>query len=431
MRKPRHRTRRPGRTRPRPPRAPTAHDTQQIAPADTGTIKTAAPDSDEDAVLRELDWDAPPSPNGAAAEVESMDAPAPPRGSKLKWLMAAMVVVAACVIGAVAWIVIRNDANSEAERFRKGLDAYTHKQNDKVATIFSGLVADFPDSENKDTYVFLRDWSHLRSRIYAIGAVAAESIEALASWVKSEAKNPVFAKYKDDVGETYLQVLDERVELAQRDLKPEDPDAIKAELDEAAPYIPGASVIALRNRLAELYLAITRKLLREEVLKALKQLLENPKGDMLERANEEIGQARRELPGIDKDAEVQALMRQILDARRALVAWQDAVVPLEPAADNGEPALWVCTHLEGLEMPPAHRAASSSRRTRRALRARPGHRPGSLGRPRRSRYHHPSRASRLPRRAGAALVLSSDTNTLSAKCEPAADLAASASALPG
>ena len=274
-----------------------ANETQQIAPIDTGTMKTAAPNGkvDEDAVLRELaggDGDTPPVRSDSADEppndeTETSAEDTPPRRSRLKWIMAATVLVTLCVLGGVGFVVFWTDAHSEAERFRKGLDAYTHRQNEKATRIFSDLVADFPESENKDTYEFLRDWSHQRSQIFGPEAAGpAANIAMLAPWVKNESKNPVFAKYKDDVGETYLQVLDDRFELALRELKPEDPDAIEAELEEAAPYIPAARVIALRNKLGDLRLAIARKLLREEVIKELTKLRDNPTSDMLERAAE-------------------------------------------------------------------------------------------------------------------------------------------------
>src|SRR4029079_15494756 len=112
---------------------------------------------------------------------------------------------------------------------------------------FSGLIADFPDSENKETYEFQFEFSDLRSRVFKQGTVPAANIAAFAPWVKNQAKNPLFAKYKDDVAETYVQLLDDRFELAERALNPQDPDNIDGELEEARPYIPPLRAKALGN----------------------------------------------------------------------------------------------------------------------------------------------------------------------------------------
>lgn len=339
-------------------RGATANDTQQMDPGDTGTMKPVTPenDTDEDALFREL-----ASENGEAhhdnpaAEEGEVAMETPPRRNKAKWLIAGMVAAVACVVIGVAWVVFRTDAQSEAERFRKGMGYYAAGQNEKAASIFSGLAADFPDSDSKETYEFLYEFSDLRARIFNFkqGNNPAENIKALADWLKNQSKNPTFAKYKDDVGKTYAELLDRRFEAAERDLNQADSDVIDQELEDAAPYVPDERVKALRDKLGDIRVAIARKLLREELIKELKALLDKPRNDMDERAEGRIAEARPELPGIDKDAEIQKLLKEILEARRRLVVWREADVPLERAAEDGEPALWVCTHLDGREAPAA------------------------------------------------------------------------------
>jgi hypothetical protein len=337
--------------------ATTARDTQHISPADTDTVNTSDPnlDSAEEAVLRELgpgEWDAPPTRESAS---DDADAPTSSRGGKLKWLMAGMALVAACVAIGVGVFVLWHDANSETERFRKGLEAYTHHQDEKAAVIFSGLVADFPDSENKETHDFLRDWSHLRSRLFTLGGEPANGIGLLNDFVRSESKNPVFAKYKDDVSAAYVTLFDDLLAQALRDLKPDFPDEIERLLDGAASHIPADRLAALKKQLGGIRVAVVHKLLREEVLTALQRLLDNPVNDMIELARKEIAEAKRELPNLDKDPEVQKRMAQILEARRALVQWKEAVVPLEAATENGEPALWVTSDIAKVSGPAAAR----------------------------------------------------------------------------
>lgn len=314
-------------------------ETQTIAPGDTSTTRPVVGDGPpaEHLAPREAAWDAPPDRHSDADD----DTGHPPaRHGSLKWLVVIVLLLAA-VVGGFGWFIVKMDSNSETERFKKGLAEYQGGRNDAASTIFNELIRDFPESDELSTYKFLHAWSTLRYRLYRLGADPAEGLRDLTRFVKNEAKDPNLEKYREDVGAAYDQLLNELMKNEQEALKGENLEVLDEELENATAWVPGNRIKELKAQLGNVRQAIAHKLLREEILKVLDGLAGQPVPDMLERAAEEIARAKPELPGLERDGEVQKRMTALLEARRKLVTWHASAAPLEAAGEDGEPGLWV------------------------------------------------------------------------------------------
>lgn len=396
-----------------PPAAPRTR-AEEPKPSDAGPVE-----------LPPGAWEAPPVRRGVTSDATAIAPSAPidevapdmvpvtrKRGPVF---IAGMLLTLVMVVGAVIAVIVFWD--DEVKRYARAKEAYDRAAYTLAAERFMALERDFPDSERRQLYEFLGDLSQKREQVYTLGADPAAGLQGLDGFLDARKDSPFLKEYGVDIGETFAKLADDFIDKAKQEHDAEALKQAERALSQAERF-KATGLEARRKSLAEVRVSVARELRRRRLLDDLARLIDDPGTDPRGSAERLITEATRDLPGIRAATEVKDLLQKIDEVIRGRVVWQRGPdKPFLPVHEADDRSLVVTPSLVTNGRKLADRGRVVFALARGVLYALDQ---GS------GRYRWATRVgidtSELPVRLSAtetspeiALVLSSDTNTLTAR----------------
>lgn len=380
-----------------PPEVPPEETPQVLPPVDPVRPEDALPEVWHDAP--------PPAPNTEAVAV-------PSKRRRARWVMAALLVLLLAVGGGVTALVWNTLAETEEQRYQLAREEFNKLNYSRAAVLFQELGKDYPDSPRRGEYQFLEEFSRTLQPAFDIGANPNETLTVILQFLKNHEEDPLLRPYRQPAKEALDKVAGYLVTEAEQTLGPP-PDLDKAKrtvgtirqaLAEAKKYGTEED-----RRVAEPLRAVEERIAKEEIRRAalaeLRQL--PPSEDGIHQAEILI-----QTHGLEKDADVQSVLEGLRQQVLARVQFEPpGVAPIQLRKPD-EPRFAVVSvvgkELETTETTSQDVVFTAARGILYALRGKDG------------KFLWAARigidASAPPVRArDLALLISSDTNTLSAR----------------
>jgi outer membrane protein assembly factor BamB len=241
--------------------------------------------------------------------------PAPARRKKNTWIMAALLLLVAGVVGGGGAIVWIKTATTEEEAAQKAKEAYDDANYPSAARLYGQLRKRFAQSERLKEYEFWEDFSQARSQVKALDVEADAALDQLRAFLRKHDNDPLLKQFSADVWDTYGYLIDkkllpEKIEVGRDNLARMEQlvsriDEVLAEAEAYAPANDRGEKFHSSERLkrvAELRLAVKHARQVEDFLARAGRLPLNP---------ESLRQVQREAEqqGLDQDPAIVAWIR--------------------------------------------------------------------------------------------------------------------------
>lgn len=169
-----------------------------------------------------------------AVAVEKKSLP-PVKRNTAKRAMVVMVLFVLAVAGAGIWYGVSHEAQTEAELLEKAKEAYQGGDYVKAAAAYDLLNKNFADSDRGDEFRFLKDLCGVRRDVALFGIDADTALARLRAFAAAHKSDPLLMQYKPDVWDAYRKLIDDKLlakDSAEK-INAENYDAIFQALDKA------------------------------------------------------------------------------------------------------------------------------------------------------------------------------------------------------
>jgi outer membrane protein assembly factor BamB len=295
-------------------------------------------------------WEPPPVRRGGAAAdehdiqppQETPPAETPPAETHqprvgkrhARWLIAVLIVVPLVVIGGgglLTWLTVHK---SEDARFAEAKAEYEQRHYREAAGKFHELADKFPNSERAPEYRFLEEWSMVCSAADDPSDNLAGAVAKLDQFIKDHKKDPLMAPYGHDAGQLLLRLTKAFAEHTAAASEPslaatQGIEQLRSTVQGLGPdALTRADGAQVESDLGKVRTAVLRRHERQEVLDKLHQLRDEKPFDAIKRSCSLVDWKKRDLPGLDEDAEVRAALDRLYEKHQASVVYQ-------PRAEDG------------------------------------------------------------------------------------------------
>jgi outer membrane protein assembly factor BamB len=253
---------------------------------------------------------------------------------RARWLLAVLIVGLLVVLGGVGvltWLAVHK---SEAERFAEAKSELEQGHYGKAAALLHDLMEKFPQSEHAPEYRFLHDWAVVCGPAADPGDNLTDAVAKFDQFIKDHKKDPFMEARGHDAGQLLLRLSKA---FAERNAAPagEEPlttakgiEQLRRTVEELGPdALAKADATRIESDLGKVRVAVDRWSQRRDVLDNLHALPNEKPFDSIQRVRSLLERKKRDLPGLDEDAEVRAALNHLYDAHLASVVYQ-------PRAEN-------------------------------------------------------------------------------------------------
>ena len=337
---------------PKPIEPPPALDFPDDFPGD----EEAAPASSMPAIATEV-WqpealDGPPLREEPAPSPVTFEKPtsAPVKRRRALWVIAAMFLALAAVVGVGYWQIRGGIASNEEERFKKAEEKYEGHQFADASAAFQKLHQDFPDSPHSKKYRFLAELSDMRQAIDSREELD-KALGRLQWFASSYGDDPLLKERENDLWQTLEFLANELTAMAKNQNSPERLQDARRAWAEAKKYPPPSGIGQAERKLEEEWRSLEQVLAAhvelQQVVAALKRHLERPNAASVQEAWALVEKTKRQ------DEPIPALLAELVKAHREQVKF----VPADPAS---KPASFADDALPSLSVAPSVKAEQAA-----------------------------------------------------------------------
>jgi outer membrane protein assembly factor BamB len=250
--------------------------------------------------------------------------------------MSAMILCVVAAFGGVGWLVWHKLAKTEEERLHAAVEDFSSQRYVVSGQAFQELAKDFPESPRVKEYEFLAELSHALQPGRDVGGDPKEALEGLELFLKAQDRDSLVRDHQKPIRETLEKIAGDLAEKAKQLLPNVDQaretlqDARRA-LAEARKFGEAGNE-SMPALLADVDRAITRSQEREETLAQLRRF--GPTARDIQRAEDLVG--RQELAADPQVREIlDRLKEAFLDEVRYTPSQEKLLPPSKKTAERG------------------------------------------------------------------------------------------------
>ncbi len=331
--------------------------------AETQQMPALTPEkSDQPRELPPGVWQPPPVRRGPADETqdtqpqqatEASETHQPPVSMRrVKLLITGLLVLVVCAFGiggTWAWMTwVHNEERLSGE----ARELHSQGSFSNAAEKYGELLKKFPNSEHRDEWRFMADWSTVSSMANDPDADVPAAVAQFEEFVKDHKKDPLMIEHAHDAGQRLIKLTKT---FASRNANPADEKPLKdaerieqlrrlvAGLDGALSKADSEQIDAELGQVRKA-VEIARK--RREVLAQIRRQKGETWMDAIKRSESVVASMERELPGIGQEA--QGAIAKLYDAHLESVVYKPnkgAVAPPPEQAEDDAETLWFASLL--------------------------------------------------------------------------------------
>jgi outer membrane protein assembly factor BamB len=297
----------------------------------------------------------PPAPADwvpAVPEHDGHDAYAASARRRSLWVISGLVGLAIALIGGGALIAWNMLVQTEGSLSAQAQAAYEEGNFTLAASKFENLFQDFPQSEHRQRYQFLQQFSAIRKQIYSpIELQPEEASEKLDFFLREHNDTALLKERRGEVRETLARLAEGFTALADqkqdRQLLARARDALKRaeEFGQLADNVRKS----IQGKIAQAEAGIVRQEAVERLVKEGGALADRPTSEAVHQFRE-LAQTLQ----VDREAKVREVLVRLEEAVRRRVRWIDERTdPVTSDVDDQEPTLLVAPRLDGDKTLPA------------------------------------------------------------------------------
>jgi hypothetical protein len=355
-----------------------------------------------------------PTPPGAVEHDVALATAMRRRNRRLIGVIAAMV---ALVIGIGVVLYFQSMKQTQEDLRANAKKAYDAGNYSEAANLYHQLRENFPESEQAPRDEFFHRLSECRDQVSRASANPVEGLAKLRQFLKEHGDNVVLQEYKADIAQMYGKIIEDLAKLAQQKLDPNLLKVAEEALAESRPYASEVLIAELRVKINGAMEVLAAAEIQKRVKDMLAQLLKKKPLKAVDVADARTIVRRQNLAD---DGDVKELLAQLDELLRRQVTYtpvKNGELP-DPKPEDTERGLLVAPSVgehSGLPGgPPVRVVFALARGVLWALDRSDGHVRWAT----RVGLDITMLPLRLPAKLSAperVLVLSSDTNTLTAR----------------
>jgi hypothetical protein len=245
-------------------------------------------------------------------------------------------------IGVVVFAYLKGREHTLDEVKADAKKAYDEGNYSEAGKLYRQLQESFPDNDDVPTWAFMEQLAKLRDHVSRASANPVESADEVMQFIKEHEKDPLLEEFKTDIWHVVGKLIEDLAKLSEQKLDPSLLDQAEKLLPELAKFMPPAGDNApFLKRIGGTRVVLAKEEKRKRIIDYLKQLLA-----LKTLKAEDVVDARHvvEKEGLHNDREAKELLDQIDEAFRKQVVYLEVKEGGElprPKPGDTEPALLV------------------------------------------------------------------------------------------
>lgn len=311
-------------------------------------------------------WDAPPVRRGDEPTAPAHDpghtfgsdgsfepepASAVAARRRAKWIMGGVISTAAVVIigiGLYVLGVLRVNIERIAAEAQKEMEAHHYAAAKAKYTELIGLTESNPEKQEEfERFHFLEEFCGVMAGVYVISDPNKE-VQNVQDFLKRNQDHKLIKENAAHLGDAYFKLAEDLTEKAKQNLSFDHTAKAEEILQEGERHHGGkaaAKANEIRARIGDVKVAIEREQQRIDLYKKGEELVRRPSVEAPEIFSKEVDRVKRDQPEIEKDPKVIALRSEIEQNLVKLVTWNPGESKLPDVPEEVEPSLLVVPSL--------------------------------------------------------------------------------------